>query len=147
MNKNLVIVAGTCVLVGLMFFITREAFESRERAGAANSKLDTANLTIGAQQLQIDVITALYNGQTAELTEARKKDVSANSFYDVRDDHAHQLENGAEGTQVANWRRSRVPDAVKRLYEHEACANAADCYQSVRTGDALPGAGDSYGEQ
>lgn len=46
-----------------------------------------------------------------------------------------------ENEQIRRWYSADLPDAVRRLHQRAACADASDCLQRLPEGQPLPDAG------
>lgn len=46
-----------------------------------------------------------------------------------------------ENEQLRRWYSADLPDAVRRLHQRAACADAGDCLQRLPEGESLPDAG------
>lgn len=46
-----------------------------------------------------------------------------------------------ENEQLRRWNGADLPDAVRRLHQRAACADAGDCLQRLSEGEPLPDAG------
>lgn len=147
MGRVLLIVA-VAGMFGLAAFILNDSFSTHEKAGKQQQELVEAGNAIEAWKLQADTLAALNSELRGQIAELQEKKQSAGNYFDERDTAAGQLATSENAATVNQWRATRVPDDIRRLYESEACANAAaaDCYKRVPTGGALPEAGDQNGE-
>lgn len=85
-----------------------------------------------------DLIHRELSGETAQVL-LRGELIDAGARAQRREQTITRLLN--ENEQLRRWYSADLPDAVRRLHQRAACADAGDCLQRMPEGQSLPDAG------
>ena len=105
----------------------------------ANRVAGTQKTTITMLKNQLNV--AAEQSQRKELAQVAMRDklTAANLLAFRREQTITRLLN--ENDAFRRWYSADLPDAVRRLHQRAACADAGDCLQRMPEGQSLPDAG------
>ncbi|EFE1047535.1 LysB family phage lysis regulatory protein [Escherichia coli] len=134
------------VLVVLLSLAVTGLFLVKHKNDSLRASLDRANNVASEQQT---TITMLKNQLHVALTRADKNELAQVAL-------RQELENAAkreaqrektitrllnENEDFRHWYGADLPDAVRRLHQRPACADASDCRQRLPESEPLPDAG------
>ena len=134
------------VLVVLLSLALAGLFLVKHKNASLRASLDRANNVASEQQT---TITMLKNQLHVAITRADKNELAQVAL-------RQELENAAkreaqrektimrllnENEDFRRWYGADLPDAVRRLHQRAACADAGDCLQRLPEGQSLPDAG------
>ena len=134
------------VLVVLLSLAVAGLFLVKHKNASLRASLDRANNVASGQQT---TITMLKNQLHVALTRADKNELAQVAL-------RQELENAAkreaqrektitrllnENEDFRRWYGTDLPDAVRRLHQRPACADASDCPQRLPESEPLPDAG------
>ena len=118
----------------------------RHENGNLSRSFETANrvaseqkMTIGMLKNQLSVAGQLARRNESAQVALREQLAEASAEASRREQTITRLLN--ENEQLRRWYSADLPDAVRRLHQRAACADAGDCLQRMPEGQSLPDAG------
>ncbi|XWJ90624.1 Rz-like lysis system protein LysB [Phytobacter ursingii] len=118
----------------------------RHENGNLSRSFETANrvasdqkTTIGMLKNQLSVATDRADKNERAQVDLRQKLEAAAQREAERDKTITRLLN--ENEAFRRWYRADLPDAVRRLHQRTACADAGDCLQRLPESEPVPDAG------
>ena len=139
--KTLVVLLVLAVL-GLLW-MRHENSTLRTSFDKSNRLASEQKLAIGTLTRQLSLATEQAEKNEQAQVELRQKLTAAEAREAQREKTIMRLFN--ENEAFRRWYNTSLPDAVRRLHQRPACADASDCLENLPESQPLPDAGQRPG--